>query len=274
MDAGIIRDEEIDLLLNDIAETYGYDFIEYSRASLKRRINRLFTLDKFPSFAELRYKVKTDKEYLKRFVEEITVNVTEMFRDPSFYRTLREQILPELGSCAHIRIWHAGCSTGEEVYSLAIVLQEMGIYHKSLLYATDINPAVLAVGMKGIFPLSQMRLYSENYLLSGGNKEFSSYYSANYEHAKFDDNLRTRMVFSTHNLASDRSFNEFQLILCRNVLIYFEKNLQARVFTLFDDSLVKGGYLALGPKETLRFAPVFARYQQVAPLQKIWKKTV
>ncbi|TZF86513.1 protein-glutamate O-methyltransferase CheR (plasmid) [Pedobacter sp. BS3] len=267
----MIRDDEIDLLLNDIVETYGYDFIEYSRASLKRRINRLFTIDKFPSFAELRYRIKTDKEYLKRFVEEITVNVTEMFRDPHFYQELRNKILPALGTYPFIRIWHAGCSTGEEVYSMAILLKEANLLHKSLLYATDINPRVLEFARKALFPLSQMKQYSENYIRSGGKNDFSSYYSANYSLAKFNDELKAKIIFSTHNLVSDRSFNEFQLIVCRNVLIYFDRELQAKVFRLFDDSLEHLGYLALGAKETLRFSSIAPKYKQLGR-EKIWRK--
>lgn len=273
MEYNITRDEELDVLLQDLLEGYGYDFTNYSRASLKRRINRLIIYGRFASFAELRHKLISDRGFLKTFIEEITVNVTEMFRDPSFYKFLREQILPGLNNHSLIRIWHAGCSTGEEVYSLAILLREMNIYDKCLLYATDINPSVLAKAMKGIFPLSQMRKYSENYLLSGGNQEFSQYYSANYEFAKFDHRLIEKMIFSTHNLAADRSFNEFQLILCRNVLIYFEKELQTKVFELFNESLETGGYLALGTKETLRFSAVSSRFRQINTSHKIWKKT-
>jgi len=268
----MIDDDEVDVLLNDLYETHGYDFNDYSRASLKRRINRLFILDKYPSFAEFRYKVKFDTSYLKRFVEEITVNVTEMFRDPAFYKTLRTEILPLLATYPLIRIWHAGCSTGEEVYSMAILLKEANLLHKSLLYATDINPEVLQKGMEGIFPLAQMKQYSENYILSGGVKDFSGYYSAKYNRAKFDEELRKRVIFSTHNLVSDRSFNEFQLILCRNVLIYFEKDLQDKVFILFDQSLEKLGFLALGSKETLRFSAIAHKYKQ-HPKEKIWRKT-
>ncbi|MBC8035019.1 MAG: protein-glutamate O-methyltransferase CheR [Chitinophagaceae bacterium] len=272
MELNIIGDDEVEILLRDLIEIYGYDFTDYSRASLKRRINRIVLIGKFPSFAELRYKLKFDPDFLKEFIEQITVNVTEMFRDPSFYKTLREEVLPRLGTYPLIRIWHAGCSTGEEVYSMAILLKEINLYHKCLIYATDINPTVLEKAMKGMFPLSQMRKYSENYLLSGGKKEFSGYYSANYEFAKFDDALREKMIFSTHNLVCDRSFNEFQLILCRNVLIYFDKNLQARVFSLFDDSLENLGYLALGTKETLRFSPLAARFRQIINAEKIWRK--
>lgn len=168
----MIEDEEIDILLNDLFDIHGYDFTNYSKASIKRRVLRLYSLDKFPSFAELRYRIKTDTTYLKRFVEEITVNVTEMFRDPSFYQSLRTDVLPVLGTKPFIRIWHAGCSTGEEVYSMAIFLKEAGLLRKSLLYATDLNPTVLEKVRKGIFPLDQMKHYSESYIGSGGKKIF------------------------------------------------------------------------------------------------------
>ncbi|HVS96974.1 MAG TPA: protein-glutamate O-methyltransferase CheR [Puia sp.] len=271
MDIHPIQNEELELLLNDISMRYGYDFTEYSRASLQRRVQRLFLVDRFPSFAEFRYRLQNDCQYFKRFVEEITVNVTEMLRDPTFYRTLRTTILPILATYPFIRIWHAGCSTGEEVYSMAILLSESGLLHKSLLYGTDINPLVIEKARKGIFPVSQMQKYSENYIQSGGLKDFSRYYTANYHLAKFDSSLTARMIFSTHNLVSDFSFNEFQLILCRNVLIYFDRELQAKVFRLFDYSLENFGYLALGSKETLRFSPAAARYRQVGR-EKIWRK--
>lgn len=268
----MIEEDEIDLLLNDLVEVYGYDFTHYARASLKRRINRLWSLDKFPSFAELRYRVRTDPPYLKRFVEELTVNVTEMFRDPLFYKTLRLEVLPTLAAKPFIRIWHAGCSTGEEVFSLAILLREAGLLHKSLLYATDLNPNVLESARAGIFALGPMKQYSENYRLSGGISDFSTYYTAQYGHVKFGGDLAAKMVFSTHNLVSDQSFNEFDLILCRNVLIYFDKALQERVLTLFDESLGPLSYLALGAKETLKFSTIQPRYKQIGS-EKIWRKT-
>jgi chemotaxis protein methyltransferase CheR len=267
----MIKDEEVRLLLNDLLDIYGYDFNDYSKASLKRRIDRLLSLDKFPSFAELRYRVRTDEGYLKRFVEEITVNVTEMFRDPSFYRALQSEVFPVLATYPLIRIWNAGCSTGEEVYSMAILLEEAGLLHKSLLYATDINPGVLEKAKQGVVPLSQMKQYSENYLQAGGKNEFSAYYTSRYEKAKFHKALSKRMIFATHNLVSDRSFNEFQLIMCRNVMIYFDKELQDRVLHLFDQSLEQLGFLALGAKETLRFSDLAPRYRQLTK-EKIWRK--
>ncbi|HAF32495.1 MULTISPECIES: CheR family methyltransferase [Sphingobacterium] len=267
----IIKDHEIDILLEDIYRDYGYDFLQYSRASMKRRINRLMTNDRLASFAELRFVLKDNPAFLQHFVEEITVNLTEMFRDPLFFRQLREEILPQLGTYPLIRVWVAGCSTGEEAYSMSILLKEANLYHKSLIYATDINPRVLDIARNGVYPLSQIKSFSENYIESGGKQDFSKYYTANYEWAKFDADLKQKMILSTHNLVSDTSFNSFQLILCRNVLIYFNKDLQERVFKLFDASLENLGYLALGSKETIRFSGIQHNFTAVGD-QKIWKK--
>jgi chemotaxis protein methyltransferase CheR len=267
----MIEDDEIDILLNDLLELYGYDFNYYAKASLKRRINRLFSLDKFTDFETFRSRITSDSSYIKRFVEEVTVNVTEMFRDSPFYKALRTDILPVLGTNPFIRIWHAGCSTGEEVYSMAILLHEAGLLGKSLIYATDINPGVLEKAKSGIFPLGNMKLYSENYIASGGIQDFSSYYTANYEGGKFNQELRDKMIFSTHNLVSDSSFNEFHLIVCRNVLIYFDKELQERVFKLFEGSMSNLSYLALGSKETIKFSDIQDKFTQVGK-EKIWRK--
>lgn len=267
----MIKEEEVEILLNDLLEVYGYDFSDYAKASLKRRMQRLYALDKFPSFAEFRYRLRRDDVYLKRFVEEITVNVTEMFRDPSFYQVLRKEVLPTLATYPFIRIWHAGCSTGEEVYSMAILLQEMNLLKKAILYATDLNPDVLEKAKAGIFPLSVMKQYSENYILSGGAADFSSYYTTRYDFAKFNRELSAKMVFATHNLVSDGSFNQFQLIMCRNVMIYFEKPLQDRVLQLFDQSLEPLGFLALGAKETIRFSRIAAQYKLLGK-EKVWRK--
>ncbi|WP_294244421.1 protein-glutamate O-methyltransferase CheR [uncultured Chryseobacterium sp.] len=271
LEPNIIKDEEVEFLIKDVYDMYGYDFSEYSRASFKRRVNRICLIDRFTSFAELRYTILNDPEYLKRFIEEITVNVTEMFRDPHFFRALREKILPQLGTYPLIRIWVAGCSTGEEAYSIAILLKEANLYHKSLIYGTDLNPSVLEKARSGIFPLQQMKVYSENYIASGGKKDFSDYYTANYDSVRFDKSLQEKLILSTHNLVSDSSFNSFQLIVCRNVLIYFDRGLQERVFHLFDNSLENLGFLALGAKETLRFSRLDKIYSQVDE-QRIWKK--
>lgn len=267
-----LKDEEIALLLQDVHDIYGYNFNDYARPSLKRRINRLFSLNRFTGFPDFRLRVREDPNYFRYFVEEITVNVTEMFRDPHFYRCLREEVLPVLATYPFIRIWHAGCSTGEEAYSMAVLLKEAGLLERSLLYATDINPAVLEKLRKGIFPLRYMKQYSENYIQSGGIHDFSRYYTAKYDWVKFDEQLSRRMVISTHNLVSDRSFNEFQLILCRNVLIYFDKELQNRVLQLFEDSLEPLGFLALGTKESLKYSVIAPNYKQLPNRQKIWRK--
>lgn len=268
----MINDRELEVLINEVFEYHGFDFSGYSRASLKRRVDRLYQLDGFKSLTEMLSRIRTEPDYIKRMVEEITVNVTEMFRDPLFYNVLREEIIPVLATKPFIRIWHAGCASGEEVYSMAILLREANLLHKSLIYATDINHIVLDTAKKGIFPLQMMKQYSENYRTSGGKNDFSDYYTANYGFAKFSSELSAKMVFSEHNLVSDGSFNEFDLILCRNVLIYFDKDLQERAFTLFDNSLAKLGYLALGTKETLKFSSLQKRFKQLNK-DKIWKKT-
>lgn len=264
-------DEQVELLVNDIFETYGYDFTGYSRASLKRRMLRLYSLDKMSSFAEYRYKLKTEPSYFYRFLENITVNFTEMFRDADFYRDLKTKVLPILGTYPFIRIWVAGCSTGEEAFSIAILLKESGLLHKSLIYATDINTTVLQKASRAIFPMEKMKQYSENYVAAGGHQDFSSYYTANYSMAKFDDELRSKIIFSTHNLATDHSFNEFLLIMCRNVLIYFDRPLQEKALELFDNSLENLGFLALGSKETIEFSNIKGSYARLYP-SKIWRK--
>lgn len=267
-----LSDEDVQLLQEDFLSLYGYDFTGYSKASFRRRLQRLFILGRFIDFAEFRFRLNHDHDYFQYVVSEISVNVTEMFRDPSFYKALREKVIPLLATYPLIRIWHAGCASGEEVYSMAILLKESGLLHKSLLYATDINNRVVETASKGIFSSEAMQQYSNNYHLSGGTKDFSSYYSANYNFVKFNEELSQRMIFSSHNLVSDSSFNSFQLILCRNVLIYFEKELQSQVLLLFHKSLEQLGFLALGTKESLRFSPIISSYQQIDPKEKIWRK--
>lgn len=269
-----VKDEEIEILLADVFDRYGYDFSDYAPASLKRRINRLSSIHQFKNFAEFRWRLVNDPNFVSHFIEEITVNVTEMFRDPSFFKVLKTEVFPILATYPLIRIWHAGCSTGEEVYSLAIMLKEANLLHKSILYATDLSAEVLQRAAMGIFPLSSMKEYSENYIEAGGEREFSSYYVAKYDRVIFSDTLSSKMVFSTHNLVSDGSFNEFQLILCRNVMIYFNRALQDKVLKLFDQSLQSLGFLALGSKETIRFTTIEMRYKQFFNKEKIWRKKV
>ncbi|RZJ32012.1 MAG: protein-glutamate O-methyltransferase CheR [Flavobacterium sp.] len=269
----MIDDRKLEILINEAYEYYGFDFSGYSQASLKRRVDRLYQMDGFSDFSQLLSKLRSDETYFNHMVEEITVNVTEMFRDPAFYKTVRNDILPQLAVRPFIRIWHAGCSSGEEVYSMAIMLKEANLLHKSLLYATDINQGILETAKKGVFPLGIIKHYSENYIASGGKKDFSDYYTANYGLAKFSGELSEKMVFSMHNLVSDRSFNEFDLIMCRNVMIYFDKPLQDKVLDLFDSSLSRSGYLILGSKETIKFSTVQKNYEQFNK-EKIWKKIV
>lgn len=268
----MIATEAIENLLHKIQARHGYDFTNYARASLYRRIELFYSKTRQSSFADMEQQLMQDNHFFMNFIEQVTVNVTEMFRDAGFYKTMREQVLPVLATYPFIRIWHAGCSTGEEVYSMAILLKEANLLHKSLLYATDINQAVLNRARSGIFPISGMQLNSENYIRSGGKGEFSTYYQANHNLAKFDSSLSEKMIFSTHNLTVDASFNEFQLILCRNVLIYFNRDLQAQVLDLFDKSLEPLGFLALGSKESIRFSPINAYYKQVLYNEKIWRK--
>ena len=272
MELQVVKDEDIEALLIDLHRTHGYDFSDYSRASMKRRLIRLITNDKLPSFAELHYRLIHDSHYLRHFIEEITVNVTEMFRDPEFFKYLRQYIIPTLGTYPFIRVWIAGCASGEEAYSIAILLKEANLLPRSLIYATDLNPRVLEKAKSGIFPLKTIKQYSENYMQSGGYEDFSSYYSAKYDVVIFNEALRKKIVFSTHNLVSDSSFNSFQLILCRNVLIYFNTRLQSHVLDLIDKSLDNLGYLALGAKETIRFSTIASKYKQMDLKEKIWRK--
>ncbi len=267
----MIKDSDVEVLIKSIYDYHGFDFSGYSRASFKRRIDRLYQMDGFHNFSEFLYNVQSDADYFQRMIVEVTVNVTEMFRDPLFYKTVRDQILPDLSTKPFIRIWHAGCSTGEEVYSMAILLKEANLLQKSLMYATDINPEVLTSAKKGVFPLRTIVQYADNYRASGGKKDFSDYYTANYGLAQFTKELSDKIVFSQHNLVTDSSFNEFDLILCRNVLIYFDKSLQDRALSLFDDSLTKLGYLALGSKESIKYSAIQSKYQQIGK-DRIWRK--
>ncbi len=273
IDHGVdLSDDQLEVLLHDLFDLYGYDFTGYSRTSLKRRVQWILAHDKFGSFADFRLQLKGNERYLEKFLEQITVNVTEMFRDPGFYQALREKVLPQLKLLPTIRIWHAGCSTGEEVYSMAIMLYEAGLLDRSQIFATDISPAVLEKFKFGIYPASRMKVYRENYLLSGGEKDFSSYYTLRDNAVKFDDRFGRKIMLATHNLVSDKSFSTFQLILCRNVMIYFDKRIQEKVVRLFYESLDPGGFVGLGAKETLRFTPLDGKFMQLDGNEKIWRK--
>lgn len=267
----MLKEEEFYILLNDLSEIHGYDFTSYAKTSLKRRIDRLYELDNFKSFKEFRFKVRLDASYLNHFIQEITVNVTDMFRDASFYRDLKKYVFPELKKLSEIKIWHAGCSTGEEVFSMAIFLHEANILNKSFIYGTDINPSVLEKAKTGIFPSRNIQKYSENYILAGGENAFDSYYNLLNNEIHFKKSFLKHMSFSNHNLVSDKHFDSFHLIVCRNVLIYFDKDLRESVFLLFDKCLKKFSYIALGVKETLDFSSIQSNYKQIGS-EKIWAK--
>lgn len=272
-DTGDIVDQQTDLLLDEILETYGYDFRNYARASLRRRVTRFLEFEKWTSFQAMRRRIVSDEAYFVRFMEEITINVTEMFRDAGFYQVLRKEVFPSLATYPFIRIWVAGCSTGEEAFSAAIILKELNILQKSLIYATDINASIIENAGRAIYSFSKIKKYAENYYAAGGSAQFSDYYTANYSYAALSDEIKERVIFSTHNLVSDYSFNEFHLILCRNVLIYFDKHLQARVFDLFDKSIKTLGFIGLGSKETLTFSSVANKYKRISK-DKIWRKVL
>jgi chemotaxis protein methyltransferase CheR len=269
-----LEDIEIELLLDGVYRAHGFDFRDYSRASIKRRILELMRNEKVETVSAFQDKLLHDPACLDRFVLGLSVHATAMFRDPSFYSTFRRQAVPLLKTYPTVQIWIAGCSTGEEVYSLAILLQEEKLYDKCRIYATDISQVVLRKARDGIFPLAAMREYTNNYHQAGGTHEFSDYYTAQYDSVIFHPVLRNNVVFSEHNLATDGSFNEFQVILCRNVMIYFNKDLQTRVHNLFYDSLSMFGVFGLGNKESLKFTPRAAFYKHINDNDKLYRKVM
>lgn len=262
---------EIDLLLQGLYSWCGYDFRNYAYNSIRRRVWHRVHAEKLTSITGLLEKILHDPACLKRLIADFSINVTEMFRDPLFFRDFRNLVVPLLRTYPSIRIWHAGCSTGEEVYSMAILLLEEGIYGKTKIYATDINAEVLETAKKGLFPLGNMRMYTNNYLLSGGKEAFSDYYTVTNHGVKFHSYLTKNIVFAQHNLVTDSSFNEFHVILCRNVLIYFNKPLQEKVHGLFYESLGMLGILGLGDKETVNYTGKAEYYESIG-CQKLYKK--
>jgi chemotaxis protein methyltransferase CheR len=269
-----LEDIEIGLLLEGLYRAHGFDFREYSRASIKRRIIELMRAEKLATISAFQDRVLHDASCLDRFLLGLSVHATAMFRDPSFYLTFRKKVVPLLRTYPTVQIWVAGCSTGEEVYSLAILLEEERLYPKCRIYATDISQAVLRKARDGIFPLAAMRDYTVNYHQAGGTHEFSDYYTAQYDSVIFSAALRNNIVFSEHNLATDGSFNEFQVILCRNVMIYFNKDLQARVHNLLYDSLSMFGVFGLGNKESLKFTPRASFYEHLNEHDKLYRKVM
>ena len=263
---------ELQLLLEGIFRQYGFDFREYAPSSLKRRVWRRVHAEGLSTIAGLLERVLHDPGVMERLLLDLSINVTSMFRDPTFYASLRERVAPLLRTYPFTRVWVAGCSTGEEVYSLAILLREEGLYERARIYATDINEAVLERARGGVFPLDKMKEYTENYIRAGGQRSFSEYYLAKYQGALFDRELTANVVWAPHNLVQDRSFNTFNLILCRNVMIYFDRALQTRVHELFYDSLERLGILALGRKESIRFTGLEDRYEELDAAEKLYRR--
>jgi chemotaxis protein methyltransferase CheR len=270
------RDEvdeiELALLLEGVYRRYGFDFREYAPASLRRRVWRRVHAEGLTTISALQDKLLHEPDAMERLLLDLSINVTAMFRDPAFYVAFREKAVPLLRTYPFTRIWVAGCSTGEEVYSLAILLQEEGVYERTRIYATDINDSVLDRARAGVFPLEKMREYTQNYIRAGGQCAFSEYYLAKYDGAQFQRSLVENVVFAQHNLVSDRSFNEFNVILCRNVMIYFDRSLQERVHRLFYDSLVTFGVLALGAKESIHFSPHEDAYEALDATERLYRK--
>ena len=269
----VFNNNEFRELLESIRFTYGYDFTEYSEASVKRRIGHFMSSQKITSVDELGKILLKDEDAFEEFIQEVSVTVTEMFRDPPFYKSLREKVLKRLATYPAIKIWIAGCATGEEVYSIAILLSEYDLLQRSIIYATDINQKSLQTAKEGIYLLANMKGYTENYIKSGGKKSFSEYYKAKYGSAMFSKSLRQNIVFSPHNLTADKSFNEFQVVICRNVLIYFNQDLQNKVINLFYESLCPFGFLGLGNKESLLFTSCRQHFEEIDKKERIYIKT-
>ncbi|MES2277697.1 MAG: protein-glutamate O-methyltransferase CheR [Bacteroidota bacterium] len=258
-------------LIDLVKKVHGFDFSEYTKASLKRRLARIMQFKKL-TFYDLKHVLVNDQQIFQEFLEEITVNVTEMFRDPSFYKALNNQVLPYLSSYQHIKIWSAGCSSGEEVYSLAILLKEANLRHKSFIYGTDINTEVLKEARMGIYSLRKIKTYAENYQFVGLPGTITDHFTIMYDAASIHSEYKQNTLFSVHNLISDTVFNEFQMISCRNVFIYFESELQEKILDLFYKSLCPLGFLCLGSKEAIRSDFFRKRFKVINQKENIYQK--
>ncbi|MNH90479.1 CheR family methyltransferase [Paenibacillus graminis] len=263
---------EIELLLSGVHRFYGYDFRNYALPSLKRRIWHHVHAENVPTISALQEKVLHDRACFERFVYSLSIPVTEMFRDPGLFLTFRQKVIPLLRTYPYIRIWHAGCSTGEEVYSMAILLHEEGLYDKARIYATDMNARSLQQAKEGVYEISKMRQYTKNYMEAGGTRAFSEYYTAKYNSVILQPYLRKNIIFAEHNLATDTSFNEFNVIFCRNVMIYFNDELRDHVHGLFQESLSRFGVLVLGSKESIHFTRYSDSYEPLDRVEKIYRK--
>lgn len=272
MTASELIDLEIKLLMEGIFQVYGYDFREYAEASLRRRLTQWLSGSGFNTLSDAQSRLLRDPALFEKLLRGITVNVSEMFRDPSFFKAIREQVVPYLKTYPFVKIWHAGCSTGEEAYSMAILLQEEGLKGRFRIYATDIDAEVIQKAQEGIYPLQDLRRFTKNYQLAGGTGSFSDYYTARYDRAMLTPVLRENLVFATHNLVVDADFGEMNLILCRNVMIYFNRSLKNKVLGLFHNSLASGGFLCLGSKESLEHRTLAGRYDEIQPRSQIYRK--
>ncbi|WP_020619486.1 CheR family methyltransferase [Paenibacillus daejeonensis] len=262
---------ELELLLEGLYRMYGYDYRNYVRNSVARRVKLRLGAERLPTITALLDRVLHDPATAQRLMQDFSIPVTEMFRDPLFFYAFRTKVIPQLRRLPEVRIWHAGCSSGEEVYSMAILLEEEGLLSKTKIYATDINETMLERARTGAFPLNRMQAYTTNYIRSGGMREFSSYYDSDQVHAHFNPELIQHALFVHHNLVTDRSFNEFHVIVCRNVMIYFDLELQSRVHDLFYESLAPSGILALGSKESLMLSQHRQNYRELDGSQKIYQ---
>jgi chemotaxis protein methyltransferase CheR len=267
-----IEDIEIRLLLEALYVRYHYDFRNYAMASIKRRLKQALQQLGFATFSAMQEGVLHDPALLPQLLAYLTVQVSEMFRDPSYFRAIRENVVPHLRTYPSLKIWIAGCSGGEELYSLVILFREEGLEERTIFYATDINQEALQIAEAGIYGLDRMRLFTENHRKSGGKSSLSDYYSAAYDRASFDRSLRKNVVFSDHSLVTDAVFGEMHLISCRNVLIYFDRPLQDRAIGLFRDSLARKGFLGLGAKESMRFSGHSASFKDFVREEKIYQR--
>jgi len=267
-----VEDLEIELLLEALYQHYHYDFRHYARASIKRRLTEARARLGFANFSAMQEGLLHDGRTLPRLLNYLTVQVSEMFRDPGYYRALREQVIPHLATYPSLKVWVAGCSNGEELYSLSILFREEGLADRTIFYATDINPEALRAAEAGFYPLDQIKKYTENHQNSGGRTSLSDYYMADYGRAVFDRSLRSQVVFSDHSLVTDAVFAEMHLISCRNVLIYFDRPLQDRAIGLFRDSLARKGFLGLGSKESLRFSRHAGSFGDFVSEEKIYQR--
>ena len=272
MDTRELERIETDLLLEALYKRYGFDFRSYARASIDRRVSRLLKEERIATVSELIPLLIHDEAMLSRIVQQFSVNVSEMFRDPQVFAALRRQVLPVLHSYPFVKAWVAGCANGEEAYSLAILLAETDLLDRCTIYGTDFNDAVLQHARQGIYPLDRLQSYTGNYQKSGGQKSFSAYYSADSNSAVLQQGLKQKLLFANHNLVSDGVFGEMQMVFCRNVLIYFNRQLQDRVLGLFRESLVHGGFLILGTKEDIRFSSVASDFECVNRKARIFRK--